>query len=268
MVDTILFGADKKQKFVYESRSGHQWEYESQFEGVVNNLQRRYSETSSDYVKEEIEKYMSASVCKVCKGARLKPEALGVTVADKNIDQTTKMSVESAEAFFAALQPERARGEDLAPDPQGDPRAAGLPQERRARLFEPVAQRDDALGRRVAAHPPGDADRLVAGRRALHPGRTVDRAAPARQRPPLGDARDAARHRQHADRDRARRGHDALGRRGRRHRPRRRRRRRPHPVGRHDRRHGEQPRVADRRVPERAGSSSRSPSTARRAAAR
>ncbi|MEA2719388.1 MAG: excinuclease subunit, partial [Candidatus Eremiobacteraeota bacterium] len=97
--------ADKKQKFVYESRSGHQWEYESQFEGVVNNLQRRYSETSSDYVKEEIEKYMSASVCKVCKGARLKPEALGVTIADRNIDQTTKMSVEVAEAFFAAFDP-------------------------------------------------------------------------------------------------------------------------------------------------------------------
>jgi excinuclease ABC subunit A len=105
VVDTILYGADKKQKFVYESRSGHQWEYESQFEGVVNNLQRRYSETSSDYVKEEIEKYMSASVCKVCKGARLKPESLGVTIADRNIDATTKMSVEAAEAFFAGFHP-------------------------------------------------------------------------------------------------------------------------------------------------------------------
>ena len=105
VVDTILYGADKKQKFVYESRSGHQWEYESQFEGVVNNLQRRYTETSSEYVKEEIEKFMSASVCKVCKGARLKPEALGVTIADRNIDKTTKMSVEAAEAFFAAFRP-------------------------------------------------------------------------------------------------------------------------------------------------------------------
>ena len=105
VVDTILYGADKKQKFVYESRSGHQWEYESQFEGVVNNLQRRYTETSSEYVKEEIEKYMSASTCKVCKGARLKPEALGVTIADRNIDQTTKMSVETAEAFFAGFKP-------------------------------------------------------------------------------------------------------------------------------------------------------------------
>ena len=105
VVDLILYGADKKQKFVYESRSGHQWEYESQFEGVVNNLQRRYSETSSDYVKEEIEKYMSASTCKVCKGARLKPEALGVTVDGKSIHETTTMSVEAAERFFAAFKP-------------------------------------------------------------------------------------------------------------------------------------------------------------------
>jgi excinuclease ABC subunit A len=105
VVDMVLYGADKKQKFVYESRSGHQWEYESQFEGVVNNLQRRYSETSSDYVKEEIEKYMSASTCKVCQGARLKPEALGVTVDGKNIHETTTMSVEAAEAFFASYRP-------------------------------------------------------------------------------------------------------------------------------------------------------------------
>ncbi len=105
LVDMILYGTDKKQKFTYESRSGHAWEYESQFEGVVNNLQRRYGETSSDYVKEEIEKYMSASLCKVCKGARLKPEALGVTIAGKNIDQTTKMSVEVAQKFFAEFEP-------------------------------------------------------------------------------------------------------------------------------------------------------------------
>jgi excinuclease ABC subunit A len=104
VVETILYGADKKQKFVYESRSGKQWEYESQFEGVVNNLQRRHSETSSDYVKEEIEKYMSASTCKVCHGARLKPEALAVTVAGQNIHQTTTLSVEAAEAFFTTLR--------------------------------------------------------------------------------------------------------------------------------------------------------------------
>ena len=103
LVETILYGSDKKQKFSYEARSGHSWEYEASFEGVINNLQRRFTETTSDYVKEDIEKYQSASTCGVCRGARLKPEALAVTVDDKNINDVTTMSVEVAEAFFAAL---------------------------------------------------------------------------------------------------------------------------------------------------------------------
>ena len=105
LLQTILYGSDGKQRFTYESKSGHQWNYEAQFEGVVNNLQRRYTETSSDYVKEEIEKFMSATTCKSCKGARLKPEALAVTVAGTSISALTTMSVERAEAFFRAFAP-------------------------------------------------------------------------------------------------------------------------------------------------------------------
>jgi excinuclease ABC subunit A len=104
LLETVLYGADKRQKFEYESRSGHVWAYEATFEGVINNLQRRYNETSSEYVKEDIEKYMSANTCKVCNGARLKPEALAVTVGEKNIREITEMSVERAEAFFRELQ--------------------------------------------------------------------------------------------------------------------------------------------------------------------
>jgi excinuclease ABC subunit A len=103
LVETILYGTDKKQRFTYESKSGHAWEYDAVFEGVVNNLQRRFTETSSDYVKEDIEKYQSASTCTVCKGARLKPEALAVTIAERNIHEITTMSVETAETFFHAL---------------------------------------------------------------------------------------------------------------------------------------------------------------------
>jgi excinuclease ABC subunit A len=105
LVQTLLYGSDSKQKFTYESRAGHSWSYETQFEGVVNNLQRRYTETSSDYVKEEIEKFMSATTCKTCNGARLKPEALAVTVADTNIATLTTMSVEKAEEFFRTFVP-------------------------------------------------------------------------------------------------------------------------------------------------------------------
>ena len=105
LVDTILHGTEKKQRFQYESKSGHTWEYDAVFEGVVNNLQRRYNETSSDYVKEDIEKYMSASTCTVCRGARLKPEALAVTIAGKNIHELTAMSVEVADVFFRDFAP-------------------------------------------------------------------------------------------------------------------------------------------------------------------
>ncbi|HTU82483.1 MAG TPA: excinuclease ABC subunit UvrA, partial [Candidatus Acidoferrales bacterium] len=103
VVDLILYGTDREQTFAYTSRAGKTWEYRSSFEGVVNNLQRRYTETSSDYVKEEIEKYMSASTCPACKGARLKPEALAVTVGSSNIDELTRMSIERLEGFFAGL---------------------------------------------------------------------------------------------------------------------------------------------------------------------
>ena len=107
VVHTILYGTDSKQKFQYESRSGHVWNYEAAFEGVINNLQRRYSETTSDWVKEEIEKFMSASTCKVCNGARLKPEALAVTIADTNIHVLTTTSVERLEKFFAEYAPNK-----------------------------------------------------------------------------------------------------------------------------------------------------------------
>ncbi len=102
-VDTILYGTENEQTFAYTSRAGKTWEYRASFEGVVNNLQRRYGETSSDYVKEEIEKFMSASTCKACKGARLKPEALAVTVGGENIDALTRLPVERLEGFFADL---------------------------------------------------------------------------------------------------------------------------------------------------------------------
>ncbi|MBV9264172.1 MAG: excinuclease ABC subunit UvrA, partial [Candidatus Eremiobacteraeota bacterium] len=104
VIDVILYGTDREQTFEYTSRGGKTWEYRASFEGVVNNLQRRYGETSSEYVKEEIEKFMSASTCPSCKGARLKPEALAVTLGDSNIATLTRMSIEQLEAFFASLR--------------------------------------------------------------------------------------------------------------------------------------------------------------------
>ncbi|HZV76305.1 MAG TPA: excinuclease ABC subunit UvrA [Candidatus Babeliales bacterium] len=103
VLDVVLYGTDREQTFEYTSRGGKTWEYRSSFEGVVNNLRRRYSETSSEYVKEEIEKFMSASTCPACNGARLKPEALAVTVGGRNVDDLTRMSIEQLELFFREL---------------------------------------------------------------------------------------------------------------------------------------------------------------------
>ncbi|MDQ2991410.1 MAG: excinuclease ABC subunit UvrA [Candidatus Eremiobacteraeota bacterium] len=104
VVDVILYGTDKEQGFAYTSKTGKVWEYKATFEGVINNLERRYSETSSEGVKEDLEKYQSGATCPTCKGARLKPEALAVTVGGKNIDELTRMSIENAEAFVRELR--------------------------------------------------------------------------------------------------------------------------------------------------------------------
>ncbi len=73
------------------------------FEGVVGNLDRRYSETESDWTREELEKYQSVAPCEDCGGARLKPESLCVRVHDKNISQVTELTIEEACEWFKQL---------------------------------------------------------------------------------------------------------------------------------------------------------------------
>ena len=112
---------------------------------------------------------------------------------------------------------DRGRAADRRADRQGDPRAADVPRRRRRRVSEPRPWVGDALGRRGAAAPAGDPDRLAARGRPLHPRRAVDRPPPARQRQADRHARAAPRPRQHRGRRRARRADDALGRLARRH---------------------------------------------------
>ncbi len=73
------------------------------FEGVVPNLQRRWKETESAWMREEIERFMSATPCPACKGYRLKPEALAVKIAGKHIGEVTEQSIRKADAWFTAL---------------------------------------------------------------------------------------------------------------------------------------------------------------------
>ena len=162
---------------------GRKRSYMLAFEGIVKSLQRRYKETDSAQQRERIEEYMSFRACPSCNGARLKPEVLAVTVGEQNIHQFTQMSVARALEFLDGL--ELTEVEELI--------GARIIKEIRERLsfldnvgvgyltLDRAAL--DALGRRGAADPPGDADRLAARRRPLHPRRAVDRPPPARQRP-------------------------------------------------------------------------------------
>ena len=88
----------------YTSRNGRKRQYTVKYEGVVPFLMRRLEQTSSDYIRDEIQQYMSSRPCPTCKGARLKPEILAITVADRSIVDVTTMSVVDALRFAEHLQ--------------------------------------------------------------------------------------------------------------------------------------------------------------------
>lgn len=101
--DKIFYGTGTERiDFSYE-RKNRRGAFKSRFEGIANNIMRRHSETQSEMIKSELEKYMSETVCPDCNGARLKKEALAVTVADKNIDEITHLSVDELSDFFANI---------------------------------------------------------------------------------------------------------------------------------------------------------------------
>ena len=102
----LLYGTgDRNIKYTYVSRtSGSETKRNHPFEGLLNNLERRYRETSSDYMKDKMQKYMVTMPCSDCEGKRLKPEVLAVTVGGKNIAEVSDMSIIDAYNFIDSLQ--------------------------------------------------------------------------------------------------------------------------------------------------------------------
>ena len=99
----VLFGTgDAEIRFVFE-RGRKRYEYTRPFEGVVPNLERRYKSSESDWLREELEKFMSVRLCPTCKGARLKPEALAVRLHAKTITEVSALSIGAALDFFSGL---------------------------------------------------------------------------------------------------------------------------------------------------------------------
>ena len=104
--DVVLYGTNGQAvKFVYQD-DGRRYETTKPFEGVIPNLERRYRETESTWMREELGKYMSSADCDTCEGKRLKPEALCVKVAGMDISVTAEMSIKEADARFQSLRGE------------------------------------------------------------------------------------------------------------------------------------------------------------------
>lgn len=102
--DVLIHGTNGKEVKVYYKGQRGEGVYDVAFEGIVKNVGRRYRETGSDTMKQEYERFMRITPCPSCKGQRLKPEALAVTVGDKNIHEVTSMSIECLQEFLNHLE--------------------------------------------------------------------------------------------------------------------------------------------------------------------
>ena len=102
--DVLLHGTNGKEVKVYYKGQRGEGVYDVAFEGLIKNVERRYRETGSETMKAEYEEFMNITPCHACKGQRLKPGALAVTVGDKNIAELTGMSIEKLQAFLKELK--------------------------------------------------------------------------------------------------------------------------------------------------------------------
>ena len=168
---TILYGnnGDPLRVKYFNSAGKRRW-YETSYEGIVPNLERRHRETESEFIRAEIERMMSARPCPVCKGKKLKPEYLAVTINDRSIIDVSDLSIAAARQWFTDLRlPER----DMLI-------ARAILKEIRERLqflvdvgldYLSLSRAAESLsGGEAQAHPAGDPDRVEAHGRALYPG--------------------------------------------------------------------------------------------------
>jgi excinuclease ABC subunit A len=98
--DAVLYGSDYEVHVKYKNRYGRVRNYTTGFEGIVSFVERRHSETDSDFSRDKYEAYMRETPCPVCKGSRLKPEVLAVTIGDKSIAAICELSIKECAAFL------------------------------------------------------------------------------------------------------------------------------------------------------------------------
>jgi excinuclease ABC subunit A len=150
----IFYGSgDERVHIRYRNREGYWREYQTTFEGVVPNLQRRYHETSSDYMRGKIQEYMAYRPCPACGGKRLKPESLAVSVAGKDITEITAMPVSRALAWVDSLQGGNGRMEEWKNGSNKESQPSNLPTSQPSNLLpfqpSPLTERQQTIARRI-----------------------------------------------------------------------------------------------------------------------
>ncbi len=186
-VEKLLHSTGEHISVSYVNQAGRTSYYDTTYEGVIPNLSRRFRETESDYVRSEIERYMTASPCPDCQGDA--PQA-GVPRRHHRRQEHHRSDAAEPVRRAALVRASRRSGNaavrprpaDRLPDPEGDPRPARLPRRSRRRLPHARPAHRDALRRRGAAHSPCDADRLRPYGRPLRLRRTHRRPARRRRR--------------------------------------------------------------------------------------
>ena len=102
--EVLLYGSDESIYVKYKNRYGRQRAYWTTFEGAIPNIERRHAETDSDAARDKLEQFMREIPCRTCKGARLRPETLAVTIAERNISGVTSLSIRDTLAFVDDME--------------------------------------------------------------------------------------------------------------------------------------------------------------------
>lgn len=102
--EIVLYGSPDIIGFKYSTKSGNTYNQKEKYEGIITNLQRRYMETSSEWIRDWLENYMIESVCETCNGARLSSNVLSVEIGNTNIYEMTCMSIKELVAFFEKIK--------------------------------------------------------------------------------------------------------------------------------------------------------------------
>src|SRR5262249_47782066 len=107
----LLYGSSEAIRFHYQDEDGYSFTKTNVFEGIIANFERRYRETESEYVRDELSKYISVKICEICNGTRLNKAAQHVFIADKNLPEIASWPVDKTKVFFENLHLPGFRGE-------------------------------------------------------------------------------------------------------------------------------------------------------------